>query len=70
MAVLSAADLKALKWYAEEHGLKFVLSAPPQMRFRDVNGTERTVDMSNIASEYEIHKNEERRERARKRNRK
>ena len=65
---LSSKQLKALKWYLEEHeGLRLQLSSPPMIYFKDKHNKVVSVRISEIASAYELTNEEDKKERARDR---
>lgn len=63
--ILSAKDLKAIKWYADAHGLRPQISSPPKMYFTDFLGNQAEADLLSIHQEYDAWNKEDKKERAR-----
>lgn len=51
---IPAADLKAIRWYTDEHGFKPAASSTyPQMRFTARDGTEVTIHLADILDAHD-----------------
>lgn len=62
---LSAKDQKAISWYIKDRKCRPMLSAPPQMHFRDKEGGEVVVGLDTIIDEYNAWNEQDKKERAR-----
>lgn len=70
MSRFSSKQLKALNWYlGEHHKLRLQLSSPPKVYFKNENNKVVSVHIADIIGLFEQSNEEDKRERARVRNR-